>query len=84
MDQLIRCKMIIKLFSSDLIQLVSVCTSELRGSAGLEDVFMRSMQKIGLDDSIIREKFAGVTTDGESANIGRNTGLWPRLEKLAG
>ena len=37
---------------------------------------MRSMQKIGLDDSIIREKFAGVTTDGESANTGRNTGLW--------
>ena len=29
-------------------------------------------------------KFAGVTIDGESANIGRNTGLWPRLEKLAG
>ena len=65
-------------------QLVSVCTSELRGSAGLEDVFVRSMQKIGFDDSIIREKFAGVTTDGESANTGRNTGLWPRLEKLAG
>ena len=45
---------------------------------------MRSMQKIGLDDSIIRKKFAGVTTDGESANTGRNTGLWPRLKKLAG
>ena len=65
-------------------QLVSVCSSELRGSAGLEDVFVRSMQKIGFDDSVIKDKFAGVTTDGESANTGKNTGLWPRLEKLAG
>ena len=65
-------------------QLVSVCSSELRGSAGLEDVFVRSMQKIGFDESIIREKFAGMKTDKESANTGRNTGLWPRLENWQG
>ena len=63
---------------------VAVKSSVLGGSAGLEDCFLASMQMIGLDDSAIRGKFAGVTTDGESANTGRNTGLWARLEKYSG
>ena len=63
---------------------VTVASSELRGAAGLEDCFLTSMKSLGVDEAMIREKFAGVTTDGESANTGRNTGLWRRLEDCTG
>ena len=42
------------------------------------------MKGVGVDETMMREKFAGVTTDGESASTGRNTGLWKRLEDDAG
>ena len=51
---------------------VAVKSSVLGGSAGMEYYFLASIQMIGLDDSAIRGKFAGVTTYGESANTGRN------------
>ena len=63
---------------------VTVASSELRGAAGLEDCFLASMKDVGVDETMMEEKFAGVTTDGESANTGRNTGLWKRLEDDAG
>ena len=63
---------------------VTVASSELKGAAGLEDCFLTSMKSVGVDEAMIREKFAGVTTDGESANTGRNTGLWKRLADCAG
>ena len=42
------------------------------------------MKGVGLDQAMLREKFAGVTTDGESVNTGRSTGLWKRLEDNVG
>ena len=32
----------------------------------------------------IRASYSRVTTDGESANTGRNSGLWARMEEYAG
>ena len=63
---------------------VAVASSELRGAAGLEDCLLTSMKGVGVDQAMLREKFAGVTTDGESANTGRSTGLWKRLEDNVG
>ena len=56
----------------------------MTGAGGLEDCFVTSIRGIGLDGTKMCEKFAGVTTDGESVNTGRNTGFWKRLEKCAG
>ena len=64
---------------------VTVASSEeLRGAAGLEHCFLTSMKGVGIVQAMLREKFAGVTTDGESPNTGRSTGLWKRLENNVG
>lgn len=63
---------------------VAAKTSELRGSEALVDVFRTCMDTVGIEDSVLKKKFAGITTDGESANTGKNTGLWKRLELLVG
>lgn len=43
---------------------VSVASSELRGAAGLEDYFLTSMKGFGVDETMMRETFAGVTCYG--------------------
>ena len=59
---------------------VAVGDSELKGAAGLEDCLLTGLKMIGVDKATMKEKFAGVTTDGESANTGSKSGLWKRLE----
>ena len=54
---------------------VTVASSELRGAAGLEHCFLISMKGVGVDQAMLRETFFGVTTNGESPNTGRSTGL---------
>lgn len=54
---------------------VAVGSSELRDSAGLEDCFLKGMKGIGVDKTSMRERFAGITTDGESANAGRSASM---------
>ena len=49
---------------------VAVGDSELRGAAGLEDCVLTGLKSIGVDKSMMKEKFSGVTTGGESANTG--------------
>ena len=65
-------------------RLVTIASSELIGVAGLEDCFLTSMKGVGIAQAMLREIFTSVTTDGESANTGRNTGLWKRLEDNVG
>ena len=59
----------------------TVASSELTDAAGLEDCFLEGL---GVGDTMMRGKFAGVTTDGEPANNGRYTGLWKRFEDYVG
>ena len=51
--------------------------SDKRGSEGLLDAVVLALQKLDLEDAA-RQKLVGLTTDGESANTGRKTGLWAR------
>ena len=53
-----------------------------RGAEGLFNVILSSPS--GISEDIIKTKFAGITTDGESANTGRLSGLWARLEHHVG
>lgn len=39
-----------------------------------------TLKKLGLEDTS-KEKLTGFTTDGESANTGKNSGLWVRLRE---
>ena len=68
------------------IQTRLVCVKEVerRGAEGLFDAVIDSLKDIGLNDTEIQASFAGVTTDGESANTGRKSGLWSRMEEYAG
>ncbi len=59
---------------------VGLTDSELRGAAGLEDCVLTGAKTIGVGKSLMKEKLAGVTTGGESANPGSTSGLWKRLE----
>ena len=63
---------------------LTVASSELRCAAGHEDCFLTSMKGVDVVQAILREKFSGITTDGESANTGRSTGLWKRIEDIVG
>ena len=65
-------------------RLVSAKDEGKRGAEGLCDAVISSLKDIGLDDTYIRAKYAGVTTDVESANTGRNSGLWKRMEEYVG
>ena len=53
--------------------LLSVRESTQRGAEGLFNVILSSLS--GISEDIIKTKFAGITTDGESANTGRLSGL---------
>jgi hypothetical protein len=65
-------------------RLVSAKEVEKRGAEGLCDAVISSLKDIGLTDTHIRASYSGVTTDGESANTGRNSGLWARMEEYVG
>ena len=52
---------------------------------GAEDLFNVILSSLcGISEDIIKTKFAGITTGGESANTGRLSGLWARLEQYVG
>ena len=54
---------------------VGVTDSDLKGAAGLEDCVLTGLKTIEVDKLVMKKKFAGVTTDGESANTGCKSGL---------
>ena len=59
---------------------LSVSEAEERGAKGLFGALVKSLNDLGLSKEEISDKLVGVTTDGESANTGRSTGLWARIE----
>ena len=59
---------------------LSVSEAEARGAKGLFGALVKSLNDLGLSKEEISDKLVGVTTDGESANTGRSTGLWARME----
>ena len=59
---------------------VGVTDLDLKGAAGLEDCVLTGLKTIEIDKLVMKKKFAGVTTDGESDNTGSKSGLWKRLE----
>ena len=63
-------------------RLLSVRESTQRGAEGPFNVILSSLS--GISEDIFKTKFAGITTDGESANTGRLSGLWARLEQYVG
>lgn len=44
-------------------------------------MYFKHFKKIWFRRYISKEKLTGLTTDGESANIGKNSGLWVRLRE---
>ena len=66
------------------MRLVSAREVEKRGAEGLFDVVISSLKDVGLNDTNIRARYSGVTTDGKSANTGQNSGLWSRIEEYVG
>lgn len=54
--------------------------SSKRGAEGLLDCILSTLKKLGLED-MDKEKLTGLTTDGESANTGKKSGLWVRLRE---
>ena len=63
---------------------VSVKQVEKRGAEGLLDAVVSSLMDVGLDDIVIKSKYSGLTTDGESANTGQKSGLWARMDEYVG
>ena len=63
-------------------RLLSVRESTQRGAEGLFNVILSSLS--GISEDIIKTKFAGITTDGESANTSSLSRLWARLEQYVG
>jgi hypothetical protein len=59
---------------------VGVTDSDLKGAAGLEDCVLTGLKTIEVDKLVMKKKFAGVTTVGESANTGSKSALWKRFE----
>jgi hypothetical protein len=49
----------------------------------LLETIIHGMTAVGLNKEDMN-KLSGLTTDGESANTGRKTGLWKRLEEYVG
>ena len=63
---------------------VSVKQVEKHGAGGLLDAVVSSLMDVGLDDMVIKSKYSGLTTDGESANTGQKSGLWARMDEYVG
>jgi hypothetical protein len=53
--------------------------SQKRGAEGLLDSVVSNMQKLGMTE-VCKRKLTGITTDGESANTGKNGGLRVKLK----
>ena len=58
--------------------------SQERGAEGPCDAVISSLKDVGLNEGQIQASYSGVTTDGESANPGRNSGLWARMVEYVG
>ena len=50
-----------------------------RGADGLLNSVVSNMQKRGMTE-VCKRKLTAITTDGESANTGKNGGLWVKLK----
>ena len=57
--------------------------SSLRGAEGLMKSIKIVLENLSLGD-IAKDKLTGLTTDGESANTGKNSGLWVRMKEYLG
>lgn len=57
--------------------------SDKRGAEGLMDAILTNLKYLGIDE-VAKKKLSGLTTDGESANTGRKSGLWARLNEYLG
>jgi len=53
--------------------------SQKRGAEGLLDSVVSNMQKLGMTE-VCKRKLTGIIMDGESANTGKNGGLWVKLK----
>ena len=52
------------------------------GAEGLCFAMTNCFDDMGLSKEYLQSKFVGMSTDGESANTGRESGLWARLENV--
>ena len=59
---------------------LSIASSELGGAEGLLDSFKSCVERAAVQT----DNLVGITTDGESANSGKNTGLWRLLQRYLG
>jgi len=57
--------------------------SEQRGAERLMAAFTQRLASVGLSDIVV-EKMVGLSTDGESANTGKKSGLWARMSQHLG
>ena len=55
--------------------------AEERGAKGLFGSLLKPLNDLGLPKEEISDELVGITTDGESPNTGRSTGLWKRMEE---
>ena len=62
----------------------SAVESTKRGAEGLCSAMTNCFDDMGLSKEYLQSKFVGMSTDGESANTGRESGLWARLENYVG
>ena len=69
---------------SNYVRFISAREVEKRGAAGLFEALVSALESIGLTKQEIKSKCAGITTDGEAANTGRESGLWRRLGQYLG
>ena len=58
--------------------------STKRGAEGLCSAMTNCFDDMGLSKEDLQSQFVGMSTDGESANTGKNSGLWARLENYVG
>ena len=68
----------------NIVAFLSVENPTQDGADGLLEALLNSFKSIGLSDEVIKKKFAGITTDGESANTGPSGGLWAKLQSYLG
>ena len=59
---------------------LGIASSELGGAEGLLDSFKSCVERAAVQT----DNLVGITTDGESANSGKNTGLWRLLQRYLG
>ena len=45
---------------------------------------LKALDDLGIEKGDLEDKLVGLTTDGESANTERESGLWSRVEKYVG